>query len=63
MQTIKINDTRPTGWMCPACGKAHGPHVDTCTKPTPEEQLAKLGGGVMAAPPGIPLVVGGGVKD
>lgn len=18
------------GWMCPQCGKAHGPHVDTC---------------------------------
>lgn len=19
-----------TGWMCPQCGKAHAPHVDTC---------------------------------
>lgn len=19
-----------TGWLCPKCGGAHGPHVDTC---------------------------------
>lgn len=19
-----------TGWKCPHCGRAHGPHVDTC---------------------------------
>lgn len=18
------------GWKCPSCGKAHGPHIDTC---------------------------------
>lgn len=22
--------TTPTGWLCPSCGKAHGPHVSTC---------------------------------
>jgi hypothetical protein len=21
------------GWKCPNCGKAHGPHVDTCPEP------------------------------
>lgn len=23
------------GWKCPNCGKAHGPHVDTCPEPNP----------------------------
>lgn len=23
----------PKGWQCPNCGKAHGPHVDTCPEP------------------------------
>lgn len=22
--------TTPTGWLCPSCGKAHGPHIATC---------------------------------
>lgn len=22
--------TTPTGWLCPSCGKAHGPTVQTC---------------------------------
>ncbi len=21
------------GWKCPACGKAHAPHVQTCPEP------------------------------
>jgi hypothetical protein len=26
----------PQGWLCPACSKAHGPHVTTC----PDAQVA-----------------------
>lgn len=25
----------PSGWMCPKCGNAHGPHIATC----PQGQL------------------------
>lgn len=24
----------PTGWKCPNCNSAHGPHVDTCPQPS-----------------------------
>jgi len=41
--------TTPTGWLCPSCGKAHGPHVDTCPGPL---------GGIPSWPasPSIPYV-------
>lgn len=25
-----VSMTTPTGWLCPSCGKAHGPHIATC---------------------------------
>lgn len=31
-----------TGWNCPACGRAHGPHVDTC----PERPSDEMRGGL-----------------
>lgn len=31
-----------TGWNCPACGRAHGPHVDTC----PERPNDEMRGGL-----------------
>ena len=34
------------GWLCPQCGKAHGPHVDTCPD----------GGSVFGPPVVIPTV-------
>lgn len=27
---MHVAQSQPTGWMCPSCGKAHGPHIDTC---------------------------------
>lgn len=27
---MELNAPIARGWMCPACGKAHGPHVNTC---------------------------------
>ena len=30
---MNITTTQKQGWMCPQCGKAHGPHVDTCPEP------------------------------
>lgn len=26
--------TTCTGWLCPSCGKAHAPHVETCPSET-----------------------------
>lgn len=28
-----------TGWNCPRCGKAHGPHVDTCQEVISEHKF------------------------
>jgi len=32
----------PKGWMCPQCGKAHGPHIDTCPTQTVKQGGAPL---------------------
>lgn len=34
MADIKLYDNTPKGWLCPQCGKAHGPQVETCPEET-----------------------------
>lgn len=33
--------TTPTGWLCPSCGKAHGPHIATCPTDASARYAAK----------------------
>lgn len=39
--SLNRSESMSEGWKCPNCGKAHGPHVDTCPEP-----------GGLAQPPG-----------
>jgi hypothetical protein len=45
----------PQGWLCPACAKAHGPHVATC----PDAQVTAP---MPAAPPYRPVPIWWGVQ-
>jgi hypothetical protein len=45
----------PQGWLCPACGKAHGPHITTC----PDAQVTAP---MPAAPPYRPVPIWWGVQ-
>lgn len=41
---MQVVQDHPKGWMCPSCGRAHGPHVDTC--PGPQQAVS----------PGLPTI-------
>ena len=33
--------TAPTGWLCPACKKAHGPAIQTCPEASPRDLMGR----------------------
>lgn len=42
------------GWKCPNCGKAHGPHIDTCPAPASAPVLSPLRVSIHVSP-GAPM--------